>query len=99
MIPLIVHLWPGLAGVALVGIWVAQRALGSARVGRLLLAFAGLAWGVALAASALGSVTGRVALWVDSALLHAAAYALGLGCGWLVRRLRAAPAAPHPAAR
>lgn len=86
---------PGLAAAALVGVaaglfrYGAARPRGSARAD-LVTAVVGLALLAGLHLSdRVGApvVSGRIAFWADSALLHLAAYLVGTASGWLLARL------------
>jgi hypothetical protein len=94
--------WPALAIAFLIGVpfgWLSRAEAGAAWRGRLALAALGFALGVLALSATFDLVPGRAGLWLDSALLHLAAYLLGCGLGWLaaqVRKDRPAPEAEVP---
>jgi hypothetical protein len=94
--------WPALAAAFLIGVpfgWVSRVEAGAAWRGRLALAALAFALGALALSATLDLVPGRAGFWLDSALLHLAAYVVGCGLGWLaaqVRKDRPAPQAEAP---
>lgn len=90
--------WPALATALLIGLpfgWFSRAEAGPAWRGRLALAVLALALGALVLSATLDLVPGRAGLWLDSALLHLAAYLVGCGLGWLAARFRKGRPAPQ----
>jgi hypothetical protein len=97
---LVIRLWPGLAAAMLLGLIVCAtgrpiRPIGAARRLAAAIAITLLVAGAVL--SVLQVLPGAVGLWLDSAVLHAAAYLAGCCLGALIGRARRGQSAPQQA--
>ena len=91
MIDLARQVWPALGLAFVIGLpfgWLSRASGGAIWRGRLALAVLLLALGALGLSAALDLVPGRAGLWLDSALLHLAAYLAGCALGWVAGRLR-----------
>jgi hypothetical protein len=91
MIDLARQVWPALALALVIGLpfgWLSRAGSGIVWRAQLAIAVLTLVLGVLGLSVALDLVPGRPGLWLDSALLHLAAYLVGCGLGWLAARLR-----------
>jgi hypothetical protein len=91
MIDLARQVWPALALALVIGLpfgWLSRAGGGAVWHGRLALAVLAVALGALALSAAFDLVAGGAGLWLDSALLHLAAYLLGCGLGWLAAQLR-----------
>jgi hypothetical protein len=89
---LLTHLWPSLVPALLLGLLLGWKPRApqpaTDRFGRLAAGVATLAIAAGAALCALALVPGRAGFWLESAVLHAAAYAAGIGVAWLARQAR-----------
>ena len=98
MIDLARGVWPALAIALLIGVpcgWLSRAEAGVAWRGRLAIAVLALALAALILSATLDLVPGRAGLWLDSALLHLAAYLVGCGLGWLAAQFRKGRPAPQ----